>query len=91
MTELNIRQELENRNLAYDMLGSDSNKKEKPKQEKITESRIQAEIKLDKEYRSKRNDLIEAEELFHVAEKALFEAAKLRGFVGQAVLKKTRD
>lgn len=85
LTQINVRSDLENRNAAQVAL----DKSFKP--ERITESRIQAEIKLDKEFRKKKEELIRAEELFYLAEKALFDAAKLRGFISQAIVKSRRE
>ena len=87
MTEISIRQNLENLQAAKAMIKD----KEGAKEGRITESRIKAEIKLDKEYRAKKQDLIEAEELYCLAEKALYEACKLRGFVSQAIVRKRQD
>lgn len=82
VTELNIRSHYENINSAKTLLD------EKFKGERITEARIKAEVKKDPDYLIKQQNIIEAEYLFHLSEKALFEACKLRGFISQAILNK---
>lgn len=81
ITELNIRSYHENVAMGKAAL--------KEKTSRVTESQIQSEVKTDKEYKSKKLELIEAEELLNLAEKALYEACKLRGFVSQAIVRKT--
>lgn len=58
---------------------------------RVTEAQVSAFVKTDREYKEKRNQLVEAEELFNLTEKALYDAAKLRGFVSNAIVKKKED
>ena len=58
---------------------------------RITEAQVNAYVKTDKDYRTKRQELVDAEELFNLTEKALYDAAKLRGFLSNAIVKKKED
>jgi hypothetical protein len=83
LEELNIRSHQENISSAKEIINNSKNKSER-----ITEGKIKALVKTSSEYRTKRKHLIEAEELFNLVDKALHDAAKLRGFIGQAIVKK---
>jgi hypothetical protein len=82
-TEISVREYLENVNNAR------ASMKEKP--ERVTEARVASGVKTDSLYRSKKKEIIEAQELLNLAEKAAFEASKVRGFISQAIIRKRDD
>ena len=86
LEELNIRSFQDNLNTAKELL--DDKKSKKTSEPRVTEGKIKALVKASKEYREKKKNLVEAEELFNLVDKALHDAAKLRGFIGQAIVKK---
>ena len=90
LEELDVRANLENINSAKEML-HDRKDPGKPKVDRITEARVKAEIKISKDYRTKKQELIEAEEMFNIVDKAIHDAAKVRGFISQAIVKKSDE
>lgn len=82
-TELSIRKFME------DLSAAKASLKDKP--ERITEGRIASELKQDPMYRAKKQEIIDAEELLNLSEKAVYEAGKLRGFISQAIIRKRED
>lgn len=81
MTEMSCREHLEAIKEAKGGTGSN----------RVTEAQVTAYVKTDKDYKLKRQQLVDAEELFNLTEKALYDAAKLRGFVSNAIVKKKED
>lgn len=80
LTELNIRSHYENLNSANKLLDNSF------KPERITEARITAEVKQDGQFKVKKQDIIEAERLLHLVDKAIFDVSKLRGLISQAII-----
>lgn len=85
LQELNIRSYYENLSSANKLLN------EKSKGERVTEGKIKAEVKCHPDYKIKQLEIVEAERLIHLSEKAMFDASKLRGYISQAIINNRKD